>query len=393
MGKRKGYMNMNVKSKPLVLKHNRIYGKNITLHRHRSSAVDKGLISSISSGEVSKWRFIAAALALCFVLHTVSAGSVIPDTADGWRVEVGPAGNDFYDSSAPQKKARLSYKDNVPKPPRDEREFKKLLKENLGPYRERFNFENQISKLGKGPTKSDGSFRYVVMGDNRSQPKLWSSIVKHIDRLVPKPAFVIHVGDIVEKGYAQQYRDYYIPAVLATDIPFFVAIGNHDDSTDSKAREYRYLFGEKALNYYFDYGKARFIFTDNVTNVQKYKDTLKWLDKTLIGTPDGYRKYVAAHKPPKNIKKWSYHALGTQESKDFTDLMGKHNVSEVYIGHIHAYSTARYNGINYTVSGGGGATLHGRFGPLGSVHHYVICDFMANGTVRQQVVRFYDTNK
>ena len=68
--------------------------------------------------------------------------------------------------------------------------------------------------------------------------------------------------------------------------------------------------------------------------------------------------------------------------------MEKHDVSEVYMGHIHAYSTACYNKINYTVSGGGGATLHGRFGPLGSAHQYIICDVGADGSVKQQIVRF-----
>jgi len=278
-------------------------------------------------------------------------------------------------------------------PPRDQGDFERLLKEKLGPYRERFNFENQIKKLGKKPSSSDGSFRYVVLGDSRSHRQLWSTMVKHIDMLDPKPAFVIQVGDIVENGYAQQYSDYYIPALLETNIPFFVAIGNHDDGSDGKAREYRYLFGENALNYYFDYGKARFVFIDNVTKVQKYKDTLKWLDKTLAEIPKGYRKYVATHKPPKNIKKWSYHALGSRESKAFTKLMEKWHVTEVYMGHIHAYSTARYEAVNYTVTGGGGAALHGFFGPLGSVHHYLICDVRPDGTLKQQVVRFYETNK
>ena len=262
----------------------------------------------------------------------------------------------------------------------------------LGRHRNRFNFENQINKLGRGPGSADGSFRYVVMGDSRSQPKLWSSIVRHIDSLDPKPAFVLNTGDVVSKGYAREYNEYYIPPLLETDIPFFIAIGNHDDGDDSMADEYRYLFGEQALNYYFDYGKARYIFIDNATDVLADEDTLKWLDRTLADTPKGYRKYVCAHKPPANIAKWAYHAWDSSPSQDFTDMMAKYKVNEVFHGHIHAYSTAQYDGVNYTISGGGGAGLHDRYGPLGNVHHYVICDVMADGTVRQQVVRFYKTD-
>lgn len=272
---------------------------------------------------------------------------------------------------------------------RDLKSFNAELAELLGPYRERFNFENQIRRLGKGPVSADGSYRYVVIGDSRSQWELWSNMVEHIDRLEPKPDFVVNSGDIVPKGYAREYREYYIPALLQTNIPYFVAIGNHDDSSESMAREYRYLFGQNALNYYFDYGKARYVFIDNVTEVRPSQETLRWLDETLTDTPKGYRKCVAAHKPPSTIEKWAYHAWDDAESTVFTDLMTKYQVDEVYLGHIHAYSTATFGGINYTLSGGGGAGLHDRYGPLGNVHHYVICDVMADGTVKQQVVRFY----
>ncbi len=275
----------------------------------------------------------------------------------------------------------------------DPKEFSAELEALLGQYRRRFNFENEIKRLGRWPKSADGSFRYVVMGDSRSQWELWSNIVKHIDGLEPKPDFVINSGDIVPTGYAREYHEYYIPALLQTNIPYFVAIGNHDDSSDSMAREYRYLFGRKALNYYFDYGKARYVFIDNVTEVQPYEETLRWLDETLADTPKGYRKYVAVHKPPSTIEKWAYHAWDDAESKVFTNLMTKYQVDEVYLGHIHAYSTAHYNGVNYTLSGGGGAGLHNRYGPLGNVHHYVICDVMADGTVKQQVVRFYKAAK
>lgn len=274
-----------------------------------------------------------------------------------------------------------------------EREFNAELERLLGPYRERFNFSNQIKKLGRGPQSADGTYRYVVMGDSRSQWDLWSNEVKHINSLDPKPAFVINSGDIVPKGYAAELAQYYIPPLLETDIPFLVAIGNHDTGEDDTAREYRYLFGQDSLNYCFDYGKARYIFFDNVSEVGSTERNLKWLDKVLSETPAGYRKYVAAHKPPKNIKKWAYHAWSGKQSEVFTDLMSRHQVSEVYLGHIHAYSTAARDGVKYTISGGGGAGLHERYGPLGNVHHYVICDVATDGTVKQRVVRFYKTDQ
>ncbi len=281
----------------------------------------------------------------------------------------------------------------TPPTKRDEKVFKASLEKLLGSYRKYFNFENQMKKLGKNPNSADGSYRYVVMGDSRSNRDLWSNMVKHIDTLVPKPAFVINSGDIVPRGYAQEFHEYYIPPLLNTEIPFFVAIGNHETGDDDMAHEYRYLFGDKSLNYYFDYGQARYVFIDNTSIAGSPERTLEWLDKTLAETPQGYYKCVAAHKPPKNIDKWAYHAWGDEESKLFTGLMTKHHVSEVYLGHIHAYSTAKHGGVNYTISGGGGAGLHDRYGPGGNVHHYIICDVAPDGIVKQRVVRFYDTTK
>ena len=276
---------------------------------------------------------------------------------------------------------------------RDEKAFKADLEKLLGPYREHFNFENQIKRLDRNPESTDSSYRYIVMGDSRSNWDLWLNMIKHLDSLIPKPVFVINSGDIVPRGYAREFHEYYIPPLLKTEIPFFVAIGNHGTGDDDVAHAYRHLFGDMSLNYYFDYGKARYVFIDNASNASSPEKTLEWLDKTLAETPKGYRKYVAAHKPPTTVKKWVYHAWGDEESKIFTDLMTKHHVAEVYLGHIHAYSTAMHGGVNYTISGGGGAGLHDRYGPRGNVHHYVICDVSADGTVKQQVVRFYDTTK
>jgi hypothetical protein len=262
----------------------------------------------------------------------------------------------------------------------------------LGPFQEKFNFEKQIEKLGRGPGSTDGGYRFVIIGDSRSNPGLWPNIIKHIDLLDPKPDFVINTGDIVRHGYVDEYLDYYIPPLLETDIPFFVALGNHDDGDSAMAVEYQTLFGKNSLNFYFDYGNRRFIVIDNVTKVLPFDETLAWLEQVLEETPPEFSVIVAAHKPVATVEKWAYHSWDEENSKIFSDLMTKHEVEHVFFGHIHAYSTAQFQGIDYTIAGGGGAGLHDRYGPTGNVHHYVICDVQSDGTIKQQVVRFYRQN-
>ncbi len=261
--------------------------------------------------------------------------------------------------------------------------------ERLGPYQEKFGFEGQIAKLGERPASPDGRYRFVVIGDSRSNPGLWPSIVKHIDLLDPKPAFVINTGDIVRHGYTDELVDYYIPPLLETDIPFFVALGNHDDGDDGLAIEYQALFGPNSLNYYFDHGRRRFILFDNAASVLPYEETLAWLKRVLEETPPELSIIVAAHKPVATVEKWAYHSWDEEPSRGFSDLMSKYEAEHVFFGHIHAYSTALFQGVDYTIAGGGGAGLHDRYGPSGNVHHYVICDVQSDGTLEQRVVRFH----
>lgn len=271
----------------------------------------------------------------------------------------------------------------------DREDLPNLLREMLGPYRNRFSVESMMESVASRDPGEGKGFRFIVLGDSRSQFELWSNMVRHIDQLTPKPAFGIITGDIVPRGYVEELHDYYIPPLLETDIPYFVAIGNHDTGDEGQATEYRYLFGENSLNFHFDHGDTRFVFMDNVSAVQPWDLTLTWLDSILSQTPPGFRKLVFTHRPPADIEKWAYHSWNLESSEIFTQTMTKHGVEHVFLGHIHAYSTAMKDGVAYTISGGGGAGLHDRYGPEGNVHHYVICDVEPDGLLTQAVVRFY----
>ncbi|MFH1737757.1 MAG: metallophosphoesterase family protein, partial [bacterium] len=96
-------------------------------------------------------------------------------------------------------------------------------------------------------------------------------------------------------------------------------------------------------------------------------------------------KFVFAHKPPRTIKKWAYHSF-SRGSEEFCDLMTKYAVTSVFLGHIHAYSTTIYSGVEYVVTGGGGAGLSSRYGPLGNKYHYCVVH-VGQSAVSHEVVR------
>ncbi len=288
---------------------------------------------------------------------------------DRWRIETVPSGNTFYEP--------VDREDVIP-------EIKRLLSS----HRDRFNFDGRIKKLRETAPAPGRGFRFAVLGDSRSNPELWHALVRHMGTLDPAPDFVINTGDVVEDGLPGQYLDYYIPPLLKTDIPFFIAIGNHDMGYNKETLEFRYLFGEDALDYFFDYGNTRFVFFDNVTGIRPYEEKWKWLEGVLESTPKGFPIIVSAHRPPGNIEKWAWHGMRPGPSPAFTRLMTRYGVAHVFLGHIHAYSTARFENVDYTVTGGGGASLYPLYGPGGNFHHYIICDVMPDRTIRQTVVRF-----
>jgi len=260
----------------------------------------------------------------------------------------------------------------------------------LDQYKDKFNVHNTIQRIQKVPFNSEKGFRFVVLGDNRSNMVLWRTIIKSINKF--KPFFVIDTGDMVSHGYAKEFAEYLFPPLdKYADYPFLPVMGNHDRGDNGA--QYEYVFGgDSSRTYYFDYGNCRFVVLDNgALGGYCWEEQLRMADEWLSEVP-AYRKFVFMHAPPREIKKWAYHAMGPSISEPFVKLMTKHHVEHVFCGHIHAYSTATYQGVNYTVTGGAGAGLHDRYGDLGSIHHYVIVDVTPKD-VKMQVVRFYPEDK
>ena len=222
---------------------------------------------------------------------------------------------------------------------------------------------------------------------------LWSFILDHVSSLDNPPEFILNTGDLVSRGFVEEFRDYFVPPLLDTEYFHFSAVGNHDHGYEKLAVEYRFLFGENSLNYYVDYGTYRFIFFDNVSKLIPMEETIAWLGDLLAETPDDRHVVVIAHRPFNNIEKWAWHfPMGMEDSKAVTALMTEHEVSHVFLGHIHAYSTTTFEGVDYTVTGGGGAGLYRLYGPDGNFHHYIIVDAQPDGVLKQQVVRFRENS-
>jgi 3',5'-cyclic AMP phosphodiesterase CpdA len=251
----------------------------------------------------------------------------------------------------------------------------------LDPFAKRYNVEKLIKKIQSIPFDPNKGFSFVAWGDVRSNRKVFTQLWDSINQ--ESALFSIATGDLVLRGTVDEWLLDFFPIVDRHSKNIFLPVlGNHDIGTERV--EYKRIFGVR--DYYFDYGNARFIVIDN-SGSGFSDEQLAWTEN-LLKTADNMLTFLFAHKPPKTIKKWAYHSFD-QNADEFCNLMTQYKVTHVYLGHIHAYSTATFQGIDYSITGGGGAGLHNRYGPLGNVHHYTVVRVDEKG-IQQEVVRVLD---
>ena len=241
--------------------------------------------------------------------------------------------------------------------------------------------------LAPAPTPSASSlaapadpdhFTFIVGGDNRStghgypMPPVWEEICREMGYV--HPAFVLTTGDAIE-GYgdtvaeANAEYDVFLRDIALTNVPVFCTPGNHEFSLDKALLPvYQQRIG--ALYGSFDYGHSHFVSLD--TSPLGTDGTIKggtvddaemaWLERDL-----------AANKGAQNIFVFMHHYVFGPPDPDTPDIdtgfvstairdrihamMVKYGVRAVFCGHNHIYWHQVKDGVDYYISGGGGAPL------------------------------------
>ncbi|HDL64719.1 MAG TPA: metallophosphoesterase family protein, partial [Proteobacteria bacterium] len=223
------------------------------------------------------------------------------------------------------------------------------------------------------------TFSVVAYGDSRSSSPGYFTHHSEVIRSIlddDLPDLVINVGDVVqtgdfcgETGVSGWGTEYFNPArTLLEQIPNYLAIGNHEyrNSGDPAIFQDYFSFpdnhtldsGDQDLWYSFDYANAHFI----MLNSNYYRvggafypgsEQYEWLVDDLQGT-DAVWKIIAFHHPP-HVRSEGY----SKEAREYlVPLFERYGVQAVLNGHFHWYERSRKRGINYIVTGGGGAPLY-----------------------------------
>jgi hypothetical protein len=248
------------------------------------------------------------------------------------------------------------------------------------------------SQFRTPPAKgSNKPFRFAVYSDCQSQADVHSKIVEkgimaqlkeelgRLKNFSNELGFVLVAGDIVQDGNAyEQYRSRFFDPIapLSKNVPFYVAIGNHERDSDTY---FDYLDlpmngseGYKEHWYSFDYGNSHVIALDT-NNDYRIEKQLNWLDEDLDkACSDKDIDFVFAffHHPYKSElwlkgeSQYSGEIVKRLEAK----LNGCGKQGAHFFGHTHGYSRGQSKDSSlYWVnvgSAGGDIDHWGEFGQM-----------------------------
>jgi hypothetical protein len=215
------------------------------------------------------------------------------------------------------------------------------------------------------PPLGTSNWRFVVYGDNRSNPDTHTKNVQQIMKL--NPAIVINSGDLVASGtvYEQWKTQYFDPLRgLAEYVPVYTCLGNHERNAD---HYYNYTSVPKENNevyYSFDYATAHIISLNSNSKDAPFElgeAQTEWLIKDLKANQDKQWTIVFFHHPlfrchpTRGItpQRWVWQPIFEQYGVDLVVNGHDHYYQRTYS--IGNYAEEPTRGVYHLISGGGGA--------------------------------------
>ena len=203
--------------------------------------------------------------------------------------------------------------------------------------------------------------RIAAYGDVRGGHQVHAELVAAM--LGETPDAVLCTGDLVLRGTDEGdwQRFFTVVRELIAEVPFYPAIGNHDvGRAGDRNRTAAELFALPATAtggrwYAVDIGDVHVAVLDS--NAYEQRDQLAWLDADLgAARARGARALlVVTHDGPfaRGI-----HGGNPIAARDYVPVLVRHRVALLLSGHDHLYQRGRAGGLDYVVTGGGGAALY-----------------------------------
>lgn len=214
-------------------------------------------------------------------------------------------------------------------------------------------------------------FRFVAVGDSGMGNDAQKAITQ---RMLGVPFdLMLFLGDIAyNSGTPSQLQNKFFEIYdsVLRYVPAYPSIGNHERRTEEGRPYFDAFVLPGAERYYsFDWGDVHFVAIDTT---HRDSEQLAWLVDDLAATKQRWKIVFGHHPMYTNSLRGPQKGIRQAYAKIFTDA----KVDVVITGHEHHYERFRVGGVNYIVSGGGGARLTRFFGMSRSleratVHHFL----------------------
>lgn len=229
----------------------------------------------------------------------------------------------------------------------------------------------QRVELKPTPVVDDKPLLFAVVGDSQGRNEVLAKIIEEVNS--SKADFLICLGDLVASGSGKEYQVSQ-ETMAALNCPYYTVPGNHDVKGEGSVYYCQNLSPEY---YYFDYSGFRFCFLDS-SSMGIDAEQLAWLEETLAGGE--LPGYLFLHVPPVDPRGKDHGFLDPNQAQAFIELVTASNspVQGVFSGHIHLFNQSQTSGVQFVVSGGGGAPLYAS-ADQGGYHHFALCRSTSEG--------------
>ncbi len=212
---------------------------------------------------------------------------------------------------------------------------------------------------GPGDTEGCAPFRFVAMGDGRSDgdygpSQFWASILG--EAAAKNPAFILLSGDQVRAGEDVPQWVHWLDESdeVSPSIPIMPSLGNHDDDNepgDNAAYNQVFALPPNTVSgtedfYYFTYGNAIFVSLSMMSYTggsYPFEEQAQWLDQVLTDNPRTW-KFVFFHHPMytgtlgiQGLLELNHPPNELDQNAALAPVLDAHHVDMVFTGHNHHY--------------------------------------------------------
>jgi hypothetical protein len=205
-------------------------------------------------------------------------------------------------------------------------------------------------------------FSFVIFGDNHVNPPVFAGLVNRM--VTDDPHLAMSCGDVVNTGsiYAEWGEGFLTPLKpLARSVPFYVAIGNHEQNAHWF---YDYVAQPGNEHWFsFDYSGCHFVIIDSNFPFAPGTPQYKWIEEDLFSEAAQKARWLFTfhHHPPYSeiVEETIYAQLRMQ----LVPVYEAAGVDMNFTGHIHDYERGIYTPpdtqrrIAYVQTSGAGGRL------------------------------------